>query len=125
MTAAATSSLVARPGLLSRYRFCFIVEEDGVSFLTDREPYGYRDLPDNRRHKVRGGERLWTLAGRYFALPGTIARPTDLWWVIADFQPEPIFDPTVKLEVGRVIHIPSHRTLLEEIFASSRKELHR
>ena len=45
-----------------------------------------------------------------------------LWWVIADFQPEPVHDPTRALEVGRVMFIPSERTLVEEVFSSRRRK---
>lgn len=126
MSAAAPppAGLTSRPSLLSRYRFCFVIEEDGKTWLSDREPYTYRDLADNRRHQVRQGDRLWTLASTYFRLPGVISRPNDLWWVIADFQPEPVFFPWARLEVGRVIHIPSFRTLFEEIFSEKRRALH-
>jgi hypothetical protein len=42
--------------------------------------------------------------------------------VIADFQPDPIHDPTLELEPGRVLVIASLRTVLEEIFSESRRE---
>jgi hypothetical protein len=44
-----------------------------------------------------------------------------LWWVIADFQSDPIHDPTRKLKRGRVLIIPSERTLTEEIFSERRR----
>jgi hypothetical protein len=115
---------MSSPGLLSRYRYCFLVQEGEITWLSDREPFPYQPFEDNRRHVVRQGDTLWGLAARYFRLPGIIDRPSDLWSLIADFQPEPVFDPTVRLEVGRVVHIPSFRTVFERIFAESRRAAH-
>lgn len=80
--------------------------------------YLYRKLPDTREHVVVLGDTLQNLAARYFA---GLPRPAGLWWVIADFQPEPIHDPTVELEPGRVLHIPSSRILTEEVFSERRR----
>jgi hypothetical protein len=111
------------PGLLSRYRFCSATASEGTVSLSDREPFGYEDYSDNLRHKVVEGDSLWSLASIYFDVPG-IEEPAELWWVIADFQPDPIFDPTIKLEIGRVMHIPSVRTVLEDIFSEDRRSEH-
>jgi len=51
-----------------------------------------------------------------------LPRPAGLWWVIADFQPDPIHDPPVALELGRVLAIASVRTVLEEVFSERRRE---
>ncbi len=108
------------PRRYSRYTFCAgVLDEAGRLFLTEREPYRYRALPDNRQHVVKEGETLFTLAGRYYsALP----RPAGLWWVIADFQPDPIHDPTLQLEPGRALIVPSLRTVLEEVFSEKRRQ---
>ena len=107
------------PRRYSRYTFCAgVLDEAGRLFLTEREPYRYRALPDNRQHVVKEGETLFTLAGRYYsALP----RSAGLWWVIADFQPDPIHDPTLQLEPGRALIVPSLRTVLEEVFSEKRR----
>lgn len=87
-------------------------------FLEERTPYSFAQLSDNRAHVVRAGDTLWSLAGRYFrGLP----RPSGLWWVIADFQPQPIHDPTVELPVGSIVVIPSLRTVEEKIFSEERR----
>ena len=79
-----------------------------------------RDLigADNRQHVVKEGETLFSLAGRYFA---PLPRPAGLWWVIADFQPDPVQDPTLSLDVGRVVVVPSLRTVTELIFSETRR----
>jgi hypothetical protein len=82
-------------------------------------PYRLRALSDNRQHIVKEGDTLFSLAGRYFA---PLPRPAGLWWVIADFQPDPIHDPTLALEVGRVLVVPSVRTVVEEVFSEKRRQ---
>jgi hypothetical protein len=95
-----------------------VQDDEGRLVLTDREPFRFRSLPDNRQHVVKEGETIFSLAGRYFA---PLPRPAGLWWVIADFQPDPIHDPTIALEPGRVLVIPSVRTVQEEIFSERRR----
>lgn len=108
------------PRLYSRHALCEAVTDGaGRLYLTDREPYGYRDLPDNRTHVVGEGDTLQTLAARYY---GALPNPAWLWWVIADFQPDPIFDPTVRLEPGVTLVIPSAQTLLTRVFDEGRRE---
>ncbi len=58
---------------------------------------------DTRLHKVEEGDTLEALAELFFGGPNS-AR---LWWIIADFQPEPILDPTEDLKIGKLLFIPS------------------
>lgn len=107
------------PRRLSRYAFSEAYTDDaGDRVLTDPEPYRYRDFEDNRIHIVAEGDTLWSLAGRYFQ---AFDVPEELWWVIADFQPDPIHDPTLLLAPGRAIVVPSVRTVLEEVFSEQRR----
>ncbi len=108
------------PRRLSRFAFSSaVLDEDERLFLTEREPFRFRSFPDNRQHVVQQGETLFSLAGRYFA---PLPRPAGLWWVIADFQPDPVHDPTLSLDVGRAIFIPSVRVVTEEIFSEKRRQ---
>ena len=108
------------PRRLSRHTFTTAYVDDAEALvLTEPEPYRFRPHDDNRVHVVRAGETLFTLAARYFR---GMPRPAGLWWVIADFQPEPIHDPTVPPEPGAVLLIPSVRTVVEEVFAGRRRE---
>lgn len=103
----------------SRYAYCYGVrDEAGRMYLTEREPYRYRAHADNRQHTVVHGDTLWGLAGRYFA---PLERACGYWWAIADFQPVPIVDPTLALEVGRTLHIPSTRVLTEIILGGAER----
>lgn len=111
----------------SRHRFSTVhTDAAGRRWLSPRPRFLYRDLPDNRAHIVKQGDTLHRLAHRYFpgmgapALDGE-ARPALLFWVIADFQPEPIHDVTITLDLGRILVIPSVRTVQELILSESRK----
>lgn len=108
------------PTRFSRHRFSRGLKDDaGRAYLTDRPVYGYRDLPDNIPHEVKEGDTLWGLAARYFAGVDGAAL---LYWAIADFQPEPISDPTLALVPGEVVIVPSVATLLTRILVESRKQ---
>ncbi len=110
------------PRIGSRYTFCQGVrDDDGRLYLTEREPYRFRPHPDNRSHTAVEGDTLFDLAGRYFA---PLERACGYWWVIADFQPDPIIDPTLQLEPGRRMFIPSVRVLTDVILAEGRRREH-
>lgn len=110
------------PHANSRHLFCEgYIDVDGATALTPREPFRFRDLADNRVHTVFEGDTLWTIAGTYFA---DLARPSGYWWAIADFQPQPIVDPTIALEPGTEIVIPSSRVLLTSILGEQRRRVH-
>lgn len=79
-------------------------DESGRVVLGEREPMVLRDRPDNRMHTVLPGDTLAALAGVYFA---PLPRACGYWWAIAEYQPEPIVDPTEPLAVGRVLVVPS------------------
>lgn len=103
----------------SRYRFSTVfTDRAGRRFLGARPKFGYRDLPDSRVHTVREGDTLHRLAWRYFR---PLRRPELLWWIIADFQPEPIHDPHEDLEAGRVLVIPSVRAVQELVLSEARR----
>jgi hypothetical protein len=105
----------------SRHSFTLGVrDEQGRLFLTEREPYGFREQPDTRVHVVAQGETLWGLAGRFFA---PLPRACGFWWAIADFQPDPIIDPTLELEPGRRLFIPSLRVLTDVILGEERRRV--
>lgn len=103
----------------SRHRFCLTqTDEAGRLYLNDRVPFGYQDFSDNRTRICRGGERLFQVAGEMFR---GLWRPTGLFWIIADFQPQPIHDPSLDLVPGTTLIVPSIRTVLEQIFNERRQ----
>lgn len=114
------------PRRFSRHTFttASMIDTDGdgsddALMLTEPEPYRFRQFPDNTIHTVKEGDSLFTLAAKYYR---KAKRPAGLWWVIADFQPDPIHDPTIKLTKGTKLVIPSFRTVVEEIFAEKRRD---
>ena len=101
------------PRVGSRHSFTLGVRNAlGVLHLTEREPYRFRSHTDNRLHVAVQGDSLFGLAGHYFA---PLPRASGFWWVIADFQPDPVVDPTLELEPGRRLFIPSLRVLTDVI----------
>lgn len=107
------------PREYSRHTFTETLSDSkGRSFLSDRIPFRFQKFSDTREHIVQQGETLYSLAGRYFV---PIVRPAGLWWVVADFQPQPIYDPTIQLQPGRRLFIPSVRTVVETILNENRR----
>jgi len=96
------------------------VDENGVTYLADRVPFGYVELADTIKHRVRFGDSLWTLAARYYS---GMPRPAGFWWVIADFQPVPIVDPTIALAEGTTVLVPSVRALRELVLDNGRSRV--
>lgn len=82
--------------------------EAGSILLMSRAPIQFRDARDNRLHVVQAGDTLETLAAHYFR---GVPDAADLYWLIAEFQPTPITDPTLRLEPGSLLVIPSSRVL--------------
>lgn len=114
------------PGPESRHLRTSARQREGSEalWLSPRVPFRYLNLPDNRAHIVSEGDSLHKLAAVYFASLGRL--PTisaaNLWWVIADFQPQPIQDPTIKLVPGQRLIIPSARTVTERILRVSNND---
>jgi hypothetical protein len=94
-------------------------DESANFYLTEREPYRFRQIQDTIKHIVKQGDTLFHLAARYYR---SYKRPAGLWWVIADFQPTPIVDPTLELQVGSTVFVPSIRTITEDVFDEARRQ---
>lgn len=108
------------PREFSRYTFSSALKDEGGRlFLTDPTPFRYRERSDNTIHEVKRGDTLGGLAARYFK---GFRRASGLWWILAWYQPEPIHDPTISLEPGRKLVIPSLATVLDVFNESRRSE---
>ena len=112
------------PGRISRHLFTsgIINPADATErlLLTSRVPFRFQNLRDNIQLIVNQGDTLYNLASRFYA---PFERPAGMWWVIADFQLQPIHDPTVRLVPGSSLVLPSLRTVQEEIFSEARRDL--
>jgi len=109
------------PRQQSRHTFVEgVLDDSSKLFLTEREPFGYQNFNDTRRYVVKEGDTLFTISHRLYR---GFARPSGLWWIIADFQPTAIIDATVRLPLSQVLFVPSHRTVLEEIFSEERRNI--
>ena len=103
----------------SRHSFALgVPDELGRRFLSEREPYRFKQHTDTRMHVVAQGDTLEGLAGRYFA---PLPRACGFWWAIADFQVDPIVDPTLRLLPGTTLLIPSLRVLTDVILGEVRR----
>ncbi len=108
------------PRIRSRYSFTFAFDEEDENRkqLSEREPVRFRQFPDSRIHTVKEGDSLYFLAGRFFR---PLERPAGLWWVIADFQPVPVVDPTLTLEPGSQLIIPSVPVVLDVVLGEKQR----
>ena len=86
--------------------------------LSDHEPFGFRSLADTIEHTVREGDNWHRIAHRYYS--GVYENAERLWWIVADFQPKRVFDPTVVPEVGSTVFVPSTRVVTTQVFSSTR-----
>jgi hypothetical protein len=93
--------------------------DTGLTFLFDRERVRFEARRDNVRVVVRAGDTLQSLASRFFA---PFPNPEQLWWLIADFQPDPIVDPTIDLEPGTILYLPSLEFIGSSVFSDARRD---
>ena len=95
-------------------------DDNGNFYLGGRAPFRQQNYPDNRYHIAKEGDTWFTLAGFYFrAFP----RACGLFWVLCDYQNPPVLDPTLKIEPGITLVIPSERVVRSVIFDRSRRRL--
>lgn len=105
----------------SRDSYSAIFKDDlGREYTEPRPRFLYRSYDDNIRHVVRQNEHYWYIAAKYYEglsrEPYFEFSPGQLWWVIADFQPTPVHDPTLALAPNTIVIVPSLRVVQAEIF---------
>lgn len=79
-------------------------EETRFIYYGSRESLAYQSDSENVMHIVVAGDTLQNLAAKYF---DGFQTPANLWWIIAEYQNPPIFDPTLRLNPGSILIIPS------------------
>jgi len=105
----------------SVYRHANIIQnEDSTIVFTLPERVGYEYDDDITIHIVSDGERLYDIA--QFHYKDTAIAPWDLWDMLAQFQPEPILDPSVPLPSNMEIYIPSADFIEDAFFGMSLAE---
>lgn len=87
---------------------------DQVTYLGTREPITYVDDRENSMHVASDADTLEALADRLF---DGFDNPQSLYWVIGNYQPTPIMDPSRRLKAGTILIIPSRafvKTLIDQ-----------
>jgi hypothetical protein len=83
-------------------------------YLDDRSPLRYdADLPGTETVTAAEGPAYSFLAWLAFQRYGD----EHLWWIIAEFQPLPIRDPTLNLTAGQQLYLPSARVVRERVLS--------
>lgn len=113
------------PGNYSRHLFCEATDDDaGRRFLTQRVPFRFESRADNLTVRTTISDTWQSLAARYYAPlapQAGLESAAGLWWVIADYQPDPVVDPTLEIPENSYVVIPSIRTVVEEILGEARR----
>lgn len=90
----------------SRYQNCKIYKLNDKYHLFDREPLVKKEFDDNITHVITEGERLDTIAYKYWGSP-------DLFYIICDWND--IYNPLEsKLEPGATLILPSYKRVIGE-----------
>ena len=53
-----------------------------------------------------------------------IPRPCGLWWLLCEFQPNPVIDPTIAIEANTLVSIPSLRIVRLEVYSDEQRRYH-
>ncbi|NIO74655.1 MAG: hypothetical protein GTN69_01910 [Armatimonadetes bacterium] len=97
-----------------------LTDPDGRLVTAERVPFRYEDREDNHRITVSEGKSWEDLAERLYA--HISERACGLRWILHDFQPTPIVDPTIPPRPGSVVFAPSDIVVLNEILGQPRSE---
>ncbi|KKN87416.1 hypothetical protein LCGC14_0258710 [marine sediment metagenome] len=86
---------------------------NGTILLSEYEPFRYVDRDDNIVHAATEGDSWFTLAQMYYWMISI--RAAGLYWIGCDFQPVPVVDPTLAIQGGTTIILPSAAVVRSEI----------
>ena len=101
----------------SRYQFCLAVRRTGKLFLSTPVPFRFEEHADTVIHYTTEGQTIDQIAEYYYGDNGW-----RYWWAIAQFQPNPIVDPTLSFQANTEILIPSKRVLTQIIQNPDRRK---
>lgn len=85
-----------------------LIEGRTIVYMSLRAAVGFQDRSDNLTYVATRGCRLDHIATVFYNDP-------KLFWVLAEYQPNPIFNPMAPVEEGRVIYGPSIEFLQKDI----------
>jgi len=90
----------------SRYALSELVynETNGTIETSLRKHVYYMGETDDIVHSAKEGDTWHSLAAMYYI---GIINPEQYWWIIADYQPNTTIDPTINIQPGDIIIIPS------------------
>ena len=95
-----------------RYLFCIeTTDANGNLILSKRVPYRYKELGDNIIHTSLEGESIQDIAQIFYGKLYGQRESRNMFWIICDFQPQPILDCTLTMEAGQKIIVPSPTTV--------------
>ena len=80
-------------------------DSDGRLLTTDRNPVRFRERDDNIIHVAAEGDSWFSLAQLYY--DDISDRACGLFWVIMDYQPTPVIDPTLAIRPRTQVVVPS------------------
>ena len=107
---------------MSRYRYnTGYRDADDRVYLDEREPFRFRTHAGNRFHTVVQGDTWWGLASIYFR---GAPRACGWWWLVCEYQPTPVIDPTLVLEPGTVVVVPPIELVRSEAFSEVQRRYH-
>ena len=95
-----------------RYLFCIeTTDENGNLILSKRIPFRYQKFGDNVVHTCLEGESVNDIAQIFYGKIYGHREARNMFWIICDFQPQPILDCTLTMEAGQKIIVPSPITI--------------
>lgn len=98
--------------MISRYLFCIEYEDENENLaLSRRVPYRYKEFDDNIVHDAIEGEMVHDIAQSYYGEIYNEREARNMFWIICDFQPDPIIDCTLIMKAGQKIIVPSPRAV--------------
>jgi nucleoid-associated protein YgaU len=98
---------------MSRYNGAEVIADEKLLrnritiFISGSLSFPYEDVPENLRYIVRQGDRIDHLATAFYGNPR-------LWWVLVEFQKNPLQNPWV-LKPGLELFIPSYTYIAAKI----------
>lgn len=92
-----------------RYALCWDKTINGNLEKLPRGRFLYRAFYDNVTYTCKEGDTLWTIAASFYG--DAFSRASLLYWIIGDFQPTPIVDPTLAFSAGDRVVVPSVRVV--------------